>query len=147
MDINYEKLILNFGVFMKVIFVLLFSFTAYGVDCGNEIEKLCAGAKSDFAKCVKENVSKLPAQCRSEVSSFSNMANDLGSNCMGDLMKFCPIDMNEMQNNLETASLKQAECLKKNKSKFSAKCNELLNKLSKALGGDIDGGSNAKKIR
>ncbi len=132
---------------MKVLFVLLISFSAMAVDCGKEIERLCANNKSDFGKCVKEKMSELPAQCRTEVSGFANMAQDLGNGCMDDLMKFCPINMGEVNESLETASLKQAECLKKNKSKFSAKCNAVLNKLSNALGGSIEGGASSKKIR
>lgn len=132
---------------MKLLLVLFFSISAMAVDCGNEIEKLCKDRESDFAACVKESVSKLPAACRNEVNGFSGMAEGLASSCMSDLMKYCPIDIASIEESVETASLKQAECLKKNKSKFSSECNTLLNKISETLGGSIEDGAKSKKIR
>ncbi|WP_372653356.1 hypothetical protein [Halobacteriovorax sp.] len=132
---------------MKFLAILLFSASAMAVDCGSEIEKLCKDRSSDFAACVKESVAKLPTECRKEVNGFGGMAEGLATSCMGDLMKYCPISMDAIEESVETASLKQAECLKKNKSKFSSECNTLLNKISETLGGSIEGGASSKKIR
>ncbi|GEM_PF-6758722 len=132
---------------MKFLLLLFLSMSAMAVDCGKEIENLCKGRTSDFAACVKESVSKLPSECRKEVNGFGGMAEGLAATCMQDLTKYCPISIEAIEESVETASLKQAECLKKNKSKFSSDCNKLLNQISETLGGSIEGGASSKKIR
>ncbi|OUR97264.1 hypothetical protein A9Q84_13135 [Halobacteriovorax marinus] len=135
-------------MFYKLLITLFFltstaSFAA--IDCEEEIHKLCQNAKSGSGKCLKEKQHLLPLSCQSELNTLNNVAADVTANCMQDLMKFCPVNMKVLEKSVETAMLRQSECIKKMKSQFSPKCSSLIENMTKAFTGK--GGPGAKTIR
>lgn len=134
---------------MKALLMTIFlSTNIYAIDCAKEMEKLCSGAKGSFADCIKTSTSKLPAKCRSDVQGLENMSTDLGALCMSDIMKYCPITMEDIDKDPKIVSENQSKCMKANKNNFSKKCSKLIDDMAKAFGGKFDNesGVEVKKI-
>jgi len=126
-------------------FLIISSTYSAAADCDKEAKKLCQDRSSDFGKCMKEKHHLLSPTCASDFKNIENVAADVGANCMEDISKFCPINIEAIGKDIEASAKKHSECIEKNKSRFSPKCSSLLKALSKAFGGKA--GAGAKKIR
>lgn len=132
-------------MFKKILFALFLLSSTQAVECEKEIEKLCQNQKANYGKCLKEQRHRLPIECRDKLTTLDNVAKDVGANCMEDIQRLCPVNLDDLEKSVETTMLKQSKCIQQMKSQFSKKCSSLMEGMSKAFG--IKGGAGAKKIR
>lgn len=139
---------------MKFITILMFIFsfnTFAQADCAKYIQELCKDAPAGkISDCFKNNMNKLPARCSNNMNSMQGMAKEIEGDCMEELNKMCPMDISTLTNGGDMKKLVDgmSKCIQKNVGNMSATCRDKFKKINDAvLNGEMDGGSNAKKIR